>query len=152
MSDWFTIIQQDISKIPSCLDHFNGELKNVGLEVSMKGNVEKSSREIPGIVAHRFNQLQELESILEHFNILMRKERGRLFRKYLEHYERALTSRDVEKYVDGEQSVLDLQGIINEVAFLRNKYHGLMKGLEAKQFQINNVIKLRVAGLEDVTL
>jgi hypothetical protein len=82
----------------------------------------------------------------------MRRERGRLFRKYLEHYERALSSRDVDKYVDGEQSVLDLQGLINEIAFVRNKYHGLMKALEAKQFQINNVIKLRVAGLEDITL
>jgi|TARA_B100000959_G_scaffold277162_1_gene333168 hypothetical protein len=152
MSTWFIQIQKDLSKIPDCIDYYNNELENVGLEVSMKGNVEKTSREMPGIVAYRFNQLQELEGILEHLNIEMRRERGRLFRKYLEHYERALSSRDVDKYVDGEQSVLDLQGLINEIAFVRNKYHGLMKALEAKQFQINNVIKLRVAGLEDITL
>ncbi len=152
MSTWFIQIQKDLSKIPDCIDYYNNELENVGLEVSMKGNVERTSREMPGIVAYRFNQLQELEGILEHLNIEMRRERGRLFRKYLEHYERALSSRDVDKYVDGEQSVLDLQGLINEIAFVRNKYHGLMKALEAKQFQINNVIKLRVAGLEDITL
>jgi len=152
MSNWFIKVQKDLSKIPDCIDYFNEELNNIGIEVSMKGNLEKTSREMPGIVAHRFNQLQELESILEHLNIEMRRERGRLFRKYLEHYQRALSSRDVEKYVDGEQSVLDLQGLINEVAFVRNRYHGLMKALEAKQFQINNVIKLRVAGLDDITL
>jgi hypothetical protein len=29
---------------------------------------------------------------------------------------------------------------------------GLIKALDAKQFQINNIVKLRAAGLEDVSL
>jgi len=48
--------------------------------------------------------------------------------------------------------VIDQQHIINEVALVRNKYMGLVKALDAKQFQINNVVKLRAAGLEDVSL
>jgi len=35
---------------------------------------------------------------------------------------------------------------------VRNKYIGIIKALEAKQFQINNVVKLRAAGLEDISL
>jgi len=30
------------------------------------------------------------------------------FKKYLENYQRALSSRDVEKYVDGEADVVDM--------------------------------------------
>jgi hypothetical protein len=35
---------------------------------------------------------------------------------------------------------------------VRNKFLGLMKAIDAKQFQINNITKLRVAGMEDTTL
>ena len=104
------------------------------------------------IVEYRFNQLQELEAILEYLNIEMRKIRNKHYRKYLESYNKALSSRDAEKYADGEQEVIDQQHIINEVALIRNKFMGLIKAVDAKQFQINNIVKLRAAGLEDVTL
>ena len=107
---------------------------------------------MPGIVEHRFNQLQEIEAILEHLNIELRKLRSSKYRKFLEHYNRQLTSRDVEKYIEGEQDVVDLTHLINEFALLRNKYIGLTKALDAKQFQLNNIIKLRAAGLEDLGL
>ena len=96
--------------------------------------------------------MQELEAILEYLNIEMRKIRNKHYRKYLEGYAKALSSRDAEKYADGEQEVIDQQHIINEVALIRNKFMGLIKAVDAKQFQINNIVKLRAAGLEDVTL
>jgi hypothetical protein len=70
----------------------------------------------------------------------------------LENYQRALSSRDVEKYVDGEADVVDYEKIINEFALLRNKWLGVLKALDQKQWQITNVVKLRVAGMEDATL
>jgi len=35
---------------------------------------------------------------------------------------------------------------------LRNKWLGVLKGLDQKQWQITNVVKLRVAGMEDASL
>ena len=107
---------------------------------------------MPGIVEHRFNQLQELEAILEFMNIELRKLRSSFFKKYLENYQRALSSRDVEKYVDGENDVCDYEKIINEFALIRNKWLGVLKALDQKQWQITNIVKLRVAGMEDATL
>jgi len=63
-----------------------------------------------------------------------------------------LSSRDVEKYVDGEADVCDYEKIINEFALLRNKWLGVIKSLDIKQWQLSNVIKLRVAGMEDASL
>jgi len=103
-------------------------------------------------VEQRFSQLQEIEAILEYLNIELRRLRSSLFRKYLETYQRALTSRDVEKYVDGEADVIDMEKIINEFALLRNKWLGITKGLDIKQWQLSNIIKLRVAGMEDASL
>ena len=42
--------------------------------------------------------------------------------------------------------------LINEISLVRNKYLGLIKGLDVKQYQISNIIKLRTVGLESATL
>jgi len=93
--------------------------------------------------------LQEIEAILEHLNIHLRKLRAQTFRTYLESYNRQLSSRDAQAFVDGEQIIVDQTELVNEFGLLRNQFLGVLKALEAKQFQINNIVKLRVAGLED---
>jgi hypothetical protein len=105
---------------------------------------------LPGITEHRFNQLQEIEAVLNYLNIQLRKIRRRHFQKYLEGYARALTSRDAEKYVDGEDEVIEFETLINEVALLRNRYLGILKGMESKNFMLGHVVRLRAAGMEDI--
>ena len=149
---WYSEVARDIGKIPDAILHFETELRNAKLECKVKGNVEKLAAELPGIVEHRFNQLQEIEAILNYLNIELRKLRSSFFKKYLENYQRALSSRDVEKYVDGEVNVVDFEKIVNEFALLRNKWLGILKGLDQKQWQITNIVKLRVAGMEDASV
>jgi hypothetical protein len=150
--NWFREIRQDITQLIPAIDYYENQLAQARIECGLKGNVEKHSRDMPGIVEHRFNQLQEIEAILEYLNIELRKKRTEHYKKFLEHYNRALTSRDAEKYVDGVQEVVDQQHIVNEFALIRNKFMGLIKALDTKAFQINNIVKLRAAGLEDVSL
>ena len=149
---YYSEVSRDINKIPNAIQHFEDELAAARLEVKLKGTVERAAAELPGIVEQRFNQLQEIEAILNYLNIELRRLRSTFFKKYLENYQRALSSRDVEKYVDGEADVVDYEKIINEFALLRNKWLGLLKGLDQKQWQITNVVKLRVAGMEDASL
>jgi hypothetical protein len=149
---WYSEISRDISCIPNAIAHFESELVIARSEVKIKGSIERAAAEMPGIVEQRFNQLQEIEAILEYLNIELRRLRSAFFKKYLENYQRALSSRDVEKYVDGEADVVDYEKIINEFALLRNKWLGVLKALDQKQWQITNIVKLRVAGMEDATL
>lgn len=149
---WYSEVSRDVSKIPDAVQHFEAELAQARQEVKLAGNVEKAAASMPGIVEHRFNQLQEIEAILEYLNIELRRLRSSYFKKYLENYQRALSSRDVEKYVDGEADVVDYEKIINEFALLRNKWLGVLKALDQKQWQITNIVKLRVAGMEDASL
>jgi hypothetical protein len=149
---WYSKVSKDIVNLPTCLTYFYNELDNAKEEVKVHGNVEKASAALPGIVEHRFNQLQEIEAVLEYLNIELRRIKSKAFRKYLENYQRALSSRDCEKYVDGEPDVVDMEKIINEFAMLRNQWLGIIKALDIKQWQLSNIIKLRAAGLEDITL
>ena len=149
---WYTDIAKDISNIPDAVLYYEAELKDAKDECKLTGNVEKAAAAMPGIVEHRYNQLQEIEAILEYLNIEIRRLKSQHFRKYLENYQRALSSRDCERYVEGEADVVDFEKIINEFALLRNKWLGITKALDQKQWQITNVVKLRVAGMEDATL
>ena len=152
MAGWYQKIAKDISAIPEAIKHYESELESAKAECRIRGNVEKASADMPGIVEQRFNQLQEIEAILQYMNIELRRLRSKHFKKYLENYQRALSSRDVEKYVDGEADVVDYEKIINEFALLRNKWLGITKGLDQKQWQITNIVKLRVAGMEDADI
>ena len=149
---WYNKVVEDLGNIPMFINHYENELQEAKYDCSVKGNLEKNIASLPGVTEHRFNQLQEIEAVLNYLNIQLRKIRRRHFQKYLENYARALTSRDAEKYVDGEDEVIDFETIINEVALVRNKWLGLLKGIESKNFMLGHVSRLRTAGMEDVTL
>ena len=152
MLNWYTRISVDLAVIPDFIQHFEAELEHAKKEVKVYGNVEKNIAAIPGVTEHRFNQLQEVEAVLNLLNIRLKKIRRTHFQKYLEAYNRALTSRDAEKYAEGEDEVIDMEVLINEVAYLRNRWLGIMKGLEAKQWQMGHIVRLRTSGMEDITI
>ncbi|MEK9896973.1 MAG: hypothetical protein VW518_11205, partial [Burkholderiaceae bacterium] len=99
MANWYTKVVDDISNIPDFIAYYESELEQARKEVGIHGLVEKAIKELPAITEIRFNQLQEVEAVLNHLNIQLRKIRRKHFTKYLENYPRALSSRDAEKYV-----------------------------------------------------
>ncbi len=149
---WYSKVVANLGCIPDFIQHYERELDEAKRDCRIGGLVEKNISALPGITEHRFNQLQEIEAVLNFLNIQLRKIRRKHFQKYLEAYARALTSRDAEKYVDGEDEVIDFETIINEVALLRNKWLGILKGLDAKQWQMGHIVRLRTAGMEDITV
>ena len=149
---WYSKIVANLGCIPDFIQHYERELEEAKRDCRIGGLVEKNITALPGITEHRFNQLQEIEAVLNFLNIQLRKIRRKHFQKYLEAYARALTSRDAEKYVDGEDEVIDFETIINEVALLRNRWLGVMKGIESKNFMLGHVVRLRTAGMEDIVV
>lgn len=149
---WYSKVVANLGNIPDFVAYYENELLSAKNDVRISGLVEKNITALPGITEHRFNQLQEIEAVLNYLNIQLRKIRRKHFQKYLENYARALSARDAEKYVDGEDEVIDFETIINEVALLRNKWLGVMKGLDSKQWMAGHVVRLRTAGMEDITV
>ena len=149
---WYSKVVADLGAIPDFIAHYDRELEIARADCRVGGLIEKNITALPGITEHRFNQLQEIEAVLNYLNIQLRKIRRKHFQKYLEGYQRMLTSRDAEKYVDGEDEVIDFETLINEVALLRNKYLGIMKAMESKNFMLGHIVRLRAAGMEDISL
>ena len=149
---WYSKVTSDLSHLPDFISHYENEMISAKNDVKVYGNVEKNIAALPGVTEYRFNQLQEIEAVLNYLNIQLRKIRRKHFQKYLEKYNRNLSSRDAEKYVDGEDEVIDYEVLINEVALLRNKWTGVIKALESKNFMLGHVVRLRTAGMEDISI
>lgn len=149
---WYNKVTADLTKIPDFISYYESELVDAKKECRLSGHVETNIKELPGITEHRYGQLQEIEAVLNYLHIHLRKIRRKHFQKYLENYARALSSRDAEKYVDGEDEVIDFETLVNEVALLRNRWLGISKGLESKQWMSGHIVRLRAAGMEDITV
>ena len=149
---WYSRVVASLGAIPDFIAHYERELEDAKKDCKIYGLVEKNITALPGITEFRYNQLQEVEAVLNYLNIQLRKIRRKHFQKYLEGYARALTSRDAEKYVDGEDEVVDFETLINEVAYLRNRWLGILKSLESKNFMLGHVVRLRTAGMEDIVV
>jgi len=145
-------VVDDLSLIPNFIDYYENELKEAKNDTIIHGNIEKQLRDLPGITEHRFNQLQEIEALLNYLNVTFRKIKHKHYKKYLENYPKALSSKDAQIYAEAEDEVIDAEVLVNEVALLRNKYLGIMKALESKNFQLGHITRLRTAGLEDVSI
>mgnify|MGYP001604572079 CR=1 FL=1 len=149
---WYSRVTANLGAIPDFIEHYENELESAKYDVRIAGKVESNLQSLPGITEHRFNQLQEIEAVLKYLNIQLNKIRRKHFQKYFEGYARALTAREAEKYVDGEDEVVDFETIINSVALIRNKYLGIIKALESKNFMVGHLVRLKAAGMEDYTL
>ena len=149
---WYNTVTTDLSKLDQMIAYYEKELIQAKSEVKLFGSLEKNMAMLPGIVEYRFSQLQEIEAILNFLNIQLRKIRRTFFQKYLENYNRALTSRDAEKYTDGQDEVIDCEIMINEVSLIRNKYLGIMKALDHKGYMMGHITKLKVVGIDDASV
>lgn len=149
---WYNRVVTDLAEIPAFIDYYENELRAAKSECRIAGLIERNISHLPALTELRFNQLQEIEAVLNYLNIQLRKIRRKHFQKYLEGYARALTSRDAEKYTDGENEVIDYETLINSVALIRNQFLGIQKSFESKNFMLGHLVRLKSAGLEDFTV
>ncbi len=154
MNRWYRkiVLGEDISHINDCMDYFEDELAEARKECQIKGSLEQASARLPGIFEYRYSQLQEIESILEYLNIELRKIRSQQFKKYKETYNTELSDRIIDKYIDGEDEVVDWSKILNSIALIRNQYISITKSLDQKNWQIGHIVRLRTAGIEDTQI
>lgn len=152
MKPWHWVIKADKTKIIDFVNYFNDELEEARKEIKQVGVIEAIAAKLPSYHENRFGQLQQIESVMEVLEIEMRQLEAEKFKHFLEHYRRQLSSSDCKKYVDGDKEVVDLSELINEVAYIRNQYVGIVKSIEMKAFQLNNIVKLRTAGIEDARI
>ena len=150
--NWYTRVTENLALLPDFIQYYESALEQHKQDIKISGSLERAMSMLPGQTEDVFNKLQVIEAVLKYMETQLRKQRSQVFKRFLEGYNRALSSRDAEKYVDGDSDVIDMELLINEVSLLRNRYLGIMKGIESKNYMLGHVTRLRVAGMEDARL
>lgn len=115
------------------------------------GRIETAQNRMAGITAENYSRLQDLEIMLTHVTNIEDRVLMNKAKYYKENYQRDLTDRMAEKYADVHDDVQEVRSIRTYVAYVRNQYLAVMKGLEVMHYQIGNLTKLRAVGLDDAT-
>jgi hypothetical protein len=147
---YFQAVKQNDNALPNALEYFNKEYEEAREEVKIKGSLTECVAKISSRYEYRVSQLQDIEAILRHFEIKLSQRKSTLYQKYLENYQRALSSSDIKIYIEGQPEIVATQQIINEVTLVRNKFLGLTKGFETANYQLSNLSKLYAAGVDGV--
>ena len=152
MSEYLKLIKDNANNISKVIEHFEEEYNLAKSEMKIKGNLNRNISELPSLYEMRYSQLQELEAILEFFDIKLKGIRSSLYQKYMNTSQRALNVTDIKQYIDGDKNIVELQLIINDIALIRNKFISLSKGFETKNWQLSNLVKLQCAGLDNIEI
>lgn len=115
-------------------------------------SIIRISASIPGWIADRFSQLQDMEMIIQHLEAKEAKAVVDKTQYYLDHYARKLTETTAKKYADVHDDVQVFRLHRQYISNIRNQYLGLIKSLDALHFQVGHIVKLKAVGLDDATL
>lgn len=142
----------DFTALAEALVWFETEHEKAQGELKLSGRIEAAAARLPGNAEYYYGIAMEIEHILKWLEIQIERTVAKWRRHYLEHYNRQMNMRDAEKYAESEKEVFDLRLLTNHVALVRNKFHGITKGLEYMHFQIGNIVALRKVGIEDASI
>ena len=157
MRSWYQRVTRDpddFQPVLDAIDYFEAQYQEALREVDLLPGtrlIDVQAR-LPGIVQHRYEQLMELNAIVDYLQLREETVVGVQRRYYVEHYNRKLTDRMVEKFAESHPDVAALRELRNHVAATRNKFCGVSKRHEYLHYQLTNITRLRVAGIEDATL
>ena len=147
---WYNAVVKDLAKLGDAVVYFDNELKIAATEPDLSGSVEKASAALPGQLAYRCNQLHEIDAIADLVEMLLKKERAKAMRYFMEGYNKTMSATEATKWIEAEAPVIAMHELFIEVSLIRNRYLVIIKSLDAKGYQINNIVKMNEHGISDL--
>lgn len=110
------------------------------------------AKRIPGLAEFRYGQFKEICAIISCLERHLDVARGVRRKHYTEHYARALTPTQVEKYIDGDLELMRLRQLIELMELSKGKFEALSKGIESLNWKIRDYVDLLKNQLDDAIL
>lgn len=144
-------LREQFKNLPTILTTYDDALKDAEVELSIKGkSLEHANRENPSLYSFYDQRRVELKILVDYMEAQVQRTRGRLFRSFTDNFNRELSDRAKDKYVDGEQAYLDIYEIYLEVKEMHGQYESIVEAFKLRGYALNNMTKIRVASMENV--
>lgn len=153
MSFLLTLEEDDLQAIIPLLPKYEEKIAAAEKIFKLDGRrLEEIMRTIPQHQAAYDEYLNELKGLQEWLDNIKEKRIAKFWRKYLEGYNRTLSTRDIQAYIAGEKEIVELNQIIIEVTLLKNNMSSIVEAVKQMGWMMGNVTKLRISDLQDSIL
>lgn len=144
---------ENFSKLPKIIEEYENALSDVKEHLIISGkNLEAVNKEQPMWLHYYDYKRIELQTLLKYVEGQVQRVRGRLFKSYTESYQREISDRAKDKYIDNEDAYLNVFGVYLEIKELYEQYCAVVDAFRQRGYSLNNITKIRVANLEDVEI
>lgn len=96
--------------------------------------------------------LKNMKSLEEWVGLIRDKRNAKAWKKFTEGYPQKLGPNDIKNYVGGDKEIIEINQIIIEVALIRQQLEAIVQAFEQMGWMITNMVKLRIAELQDAEL
>ena len=144
---------ENFEKLPDIIAEYESVLAGVEDNLKIEGKLlEHANREQAAWQSYYDERKIELSILVKYFDSQVRRVRGKLFQAYTENHSRELSDRAKDQYINKEQAYLNIYGFYLEIDELYQKFDSVVESFKARGYALNNITKIRVASLEDVTI
>ena len=114
--------------------------------------LEEVCRTLPKNLVIYDRHYHEMKTLEEWMMVKREKIQSKLWKKFLEGYPRALASKDIQMYIQGDPEYVEFTEIILEVGNIKAKLQSIVKAFDNMSWMLGHITKLRVAELQDTVL
>jgi len=144
---------KDYKNLPDILAEYEKGLEETKPRIEIKGkNLEAANSEHAAWQLYYESRRADLRTLVKYFEARTASARGKLFKKFTETYNRELSDRQKEKYIDNEEQYLSQYEIYLEIKDVYEQYEAVCNAFQSRGYALNNITKIRVASLEDVII
>lgn len=93
----------------------------------------------------------ELHALVKHMDMLVATTRSKLYVSYTQTHDRDLSETGKKIYIDGEPAFLDMNEKALAVKEMYEKYQAVAAAFQTRGYAINNLTKLAIASIEDIS-
>ena len=141
------------NKIPSILNQYNEFLSEAKNDLELSGKtLGDASKEHPSLQMYYHERLVELNTLLKYCEMELNKVKSLLYVDLVKNSKMALSDREREKFIMGEDKFITMNKVWLEVKELHDKFDAVYGAFISRGYSLNNITKARVASIEDAIL
>lgn len=151
---WFRAVQEDLGAVSDALEWYLAELERAHKSIDISGTLLRANQSQPGYVAYYDSMHTDLDAILEYIQQRHRIARATALRRLAENppTDIKLSAADIKLLAETDPDVVLLDEIMSEVRYVYKQFSSLLKALDQRGYTLNNITKIRIAGMEEVVV
>lgn len=146
-------LKKDLCIVDEYVNKYNAEIEQCKDFFTLEDkNLEYMCKKLPYYVS-QFKDIQaEIKTIDSYLDFRRDQIEGTLYKKYLENSQRVLGPKEIGMYIKQDDDYIVITEFILEISHIKNKIIAILEALEVVHWQMNNIVKIRVASLEEIIL